>query len=497
MPVCRRMRGKQTPFVNPMIMMAVADEAWSELTALSADARRKHVHWTHVRTNDPSLVQPSALTREEFYLHLVRVYKEAYPEPANKTGSILLFAAVAKEHHAESSQSELREEHHHGPTYTSKQHYWNVVAKISLEKYKIKLHASTHDCYTSMFAYIKNATTKKPLSELDPEVYLSPEHPRGDVLRRLLEAGARSSKAYQGRQKRTSTGDASNAPKRVRGSDVYQIVRTTGIRYTLALQAHAEKLSQDGDQTLAEFCTSYGTIKLQDHLDAAWAVLGAPKRLEAPASRIGKLRECAMNRSCACGGVWKQGAAFVLANNGECPKKFGRDVCRALAIGARRGVHIAIIGEPGSGKSMILQPLEMIFKTMPPPEDGSTFPLASLLEAEIVLWQDYEYNQKTLNFNDLLRMAVGEKIGVRIPGSINSNFNNSAPIFYSALQRITPPRWAEAYDKKVIAINDRFTVREWSNPLPHHRRQNDFPHCAPCFASFILDNDAAWQTEFA
>ena len=138
MPVCRRMRGKQTPFVNPMIMMAVADEAWSELTALSADARRKHVHWTHVRTNDPSLVQPSALTREEFYLHLVRVYKEAYPEPANKTGSILLFAAVAKEHHAESSQSELREEHHHGPTYTSKQHYWNVVAKLSLEKYKIK-----------------------------------------------------------------------------------------------------------------------------------------------------------------------------------------------------------------------------------------------------------------------------------------------------------------------------------------------------------------------
>lgn len=83
------------------------------------------------------------------------------------------------------------------------------------------------------------------------------------------------------------------------------------------------------------------------------------------------------------------------------------------------------------------------------------------------------------------------------PRFLNSNFNNGAPIFYSALQQITPPRWAEAYDKKVTAMNDRFTVRVWSTPLLHHRRVPDFPHCAPCFASFMLDNDAAWQNEFA
>ena len=120
-----------------------------------------------------------------------------------------MFAAVAKEHHAASSHRELRDEHHRAPTYTSKQHYWNVVAEISLGKYKTKLHAATHDCYTSMLAYIRNQSTKKPLSELDPELFLSPDHPRGDVLRRLLEAGARSSNAYQGRQKRASTGGVS------------------------------------------------------------------------------------------------------------------------------------------------------------------------------------------------------------------------------------------------------------------------------------------------
>ena len=82
---------------------AIADEGWSELVALSADVRRKHIHWTHVRTSDPAHVQPGQLSRQEFWAHLERVYREVYPEPGNRSGSILLFGAVAKESHAESA----------------------------------------------------------------------------------------------------------------------------------------------------------------------------------------------------------------------------------------------------------------------------------------------------------------------------------------------------------------------------------------------------------
>ena len=131
---------------------------------------------------------------------------------------------------------------------------------------------------------------------------------------------------------------------------------------------------------------------------------------------------------------------------------FHNDFQRFLVVGARRGVHLAILGEPGSGKSMILQPLELICQTMPPPEDGSSLPLAALLDAEIILWQDFEYNHKTLNFSDLLRLVVGERIGVRLPGALNTGFNNTAPIFYSALQPITPPRWGPK------------ATRRWSRP---------------------------------
>ena len=52
-PVRRRLSGKQpVPPAGPeqIANQAIADEGFSELTALDPDARRRHVHWTHVRT---------------------------------------------------------------------------------------------------------------------------------------------------------------------------------------------------------------------------------------------------------------------------------------------------------------------------------------------------------------------------------------------------------------------------------------------------------------
>ena len=147
------------------------------VATLSTDAKRKHTHWTHARTSDLSHVQPSQMTRMEFWEHLVRVYKDVYPEPANRTGSILLFGVVAKELHAEAGQDALRHEHHHAPIYCTKQHLWKRVAQTSLERYNVKMHAACHDGYTSMYQYVRKPSVKKPLSELDAELYIGPWPP--------------------------------------------------------------------------------------------------------------------------------------------------------------------------------------------------------------------------------------------------------------------------------------------------------------------------------
>ena len=57
---------------------------------------------------------------------------------AESRGSILMFGAVAKERHAESTDEASRAEHHHAPCYCSTRHYWNRVAQHSLEHHHVK-----------------------------------------------------------------------------------------------------------------------------------------------------------------------------------------------------------------------------------------------------------------------------------------------------------------------------------------------------------------------
>ena len=62
--VYRRLRSKQPCLArtssqeaqvptHPIAGQAIAAEAWHELVALDPDARRQHIHWTHVRTKNP------------------------------------------------------------------------------------------------------------------------------------------------------------------------------------------------------------------------------------------------------------------------------------------------------------------------------------------------------------------------------------------------------------------------------------------------------------
>lgn len=114
--VRRRVSKKRAPVPVPSaFLQAIRDEGLGELVALSSDARRKHIHWVHVRTHDPGHKQPQEFTRKEFFEFMLKVYKEVYPEPANPTGSILLFGVVAKERHADSPKEEERSEHIHAP----------------------------------------------------------------------------------------------------------------------------------------------------------------------------------------------------------------------------------------------------------------------------------------------------------------------------------------------------------------------------------------------
>ncbi|MCP3882246.1 MAG: hypothetical protein GY701_28220 [Sulfitobacter sp.] len=110
--------------LDPCIVAAMSvDCDDDDLAALAQSVKRKYVHWVHVRTHDPTHVQPSALTAEGFYKHLEKCYAEVYPQADSESGSILAFGLVATEKHAASALEKHRDLHRHAATASSCQHY--------------------------------------------------------------------------------------------------------------------------------------------------------------------------------------------------------------------------------------------------------------------------------------------------------------------------------------------------------------------------------------
>ena len=483
----RRMVGKQAPpaasVLPPAALAALVDEAWSELTALSDDSRRKHVHWVHVHTQNPAHKQPESFSREEFWEHLCRVYKDVYPRPQNPSGSILLFGCVAKERHAASPKEAERREHHHCPCYTQERHYWAPVARRSLEL-GVKLHAACHNGYTMMYVYVRCPSPKKLLPELDAGLWHSADHPMGQLLQELLRTGAQATRRFNTPRSDTTAGAA-----RFRAVDMFALVKETSVRSVQQLQEHAHARAQLGDTRLAEFCTVHKADDLQMYLDGAWGVLEAPARARPPTTdRLWKLQHATAS-PCTCDGQWTARVTFVLENNGEDVRDFCTDVYDALSLGACRGANLAIIGPPGCGKSTVFEALDLIFEVAGKPQQESTFPFTGIPDAEVLLWQEFTWTPQMCSFEDLLSLLAGEKFGLREPGKKNRQFRNGSPMFYTAWEPLTfrgrDPNKMANYNQ---AVGERFKTRRWSRPLPAEGRLRKFPQCACCFSRFILVN---------
>ena len=156
-----RHRGKQPQKVRQAVsdlpdavQSAIGAESLAAdgLLGLSETIRKFNVHFTHCRTNGTNDVQPHQLTRRQFWQHLVRCFRLAFPRTDTATGSILEFGMVCKELHNDSLREEYRSEHHHGCTHSSENFRWSKIRQISAERFNTQLNAVKHDTYTTMFS---------------------------------------------------------------------------------------------------------------------------------------------------------------------------------------------------------------------------------------------------------------------------------------------------------------------------------------------------------
>ena len=523
----RRLRGKQSaPYpvqaaagpslgqdmVNPALpgadhAITLEHAAADGLLPLPWGAPRRHIHWTHCRTDNADDVQPHELSRADFWQHLLRCYREAYPKAGVASGSPLQFGLVCKELHHDAPRAEDRSEHHHAATFSSSQIYWRKIAKLSHVRYHIKLNAAAHDAYASMYTYLRVPSAKKPLHELDAEPYFSPEHPQGDQLKDLLEAGSRY---LQLRRERHAPAPGEPTIRSQFGVLFNWVVdhRLAGARGVEQLKVDALSELKAGRPKLIDFVKKH-RASLRDQLDFCWDLVGAGQTLQRlTKTRVEILFEAATGPSVACAnGHGACGAVYddILWYQGVAPHDFQHSLFETLLHGRREGNTLMVIGGRDTGKTTITDPARLVFKAMPTPQADSFCPLQDVRGHEVFLWQDFRYcpghprvQEQGLRLDEgtwnRLLEGLPTLIGVAKTGGSRGGFVYDEDAAFI----LTGPSMMAAYKNGVVdeyetaQLTCRVKYWHFSRPAPEQRNR-DFKACVGCWSRWLLQGEVEWQ----
>ena len=490
------------------------------LPVLPDDARRHCVHYTMSTVHKPGAVQPGQLTRKKFWAHLCLCYTEAYPDAASDTNSILQFGLIAREKHKDAEREEDRSTHFHAACFTNDKHKWKRIRDISANRYNIHLNAVAHDGFSSMYRYLKCATTKKPVHELDPKPYYSPLHPEGDELKELLLVGEKLRLARAAKRKLTEPEAASAKPevKSLFGTAFNWIVdnKYTGTAGALQLQYDATTELQAGRPRLLEFVRKHRN-DLEDQIAFVWELLQAPARLkrfstprqelllEAAAPTLAPQmhkQQCA-NSSCGCASIYESILGFQYVASVD----FRHAVYDCLTAGREKGNALMIVGGKDCGKTTISQPSAAIFKSMPTPQADSFCPLQNCRGYELFLWQDFRYNPGHPRKDDQglridegtwNRLLEGLPTLIGVPktdgGRADFVFDEDVSFLFTGPFELTAYRNGVVDVRETEQIATRIKYVRFDRPAPPRSGKAPKP-CAFCWSRWILYGQLLWMRD--
>ena len=499
------------------VAMAIRAEglAADGLLALRPDARRVNVHFTQVRTNNKTDVQPAKLTRKQFWEHLCRCFRDAYPRADSPTGSILLFGCVCKELHKDAPRQEDRSEHHHTATQASEKYYWSKIRKISAETYNIQLNAVAHDTYTTMFCYLRCASAKKPVHELDATPFFSAGHPQGDGLKELLALGEKYKKV---RAEKAGKDDPSlPVPVRSHFGIAYNWVTQHNIRKRKAvkqLEADAVLELTAGRPQLLDFCKKHKST-LADQIEYIWELHDAKNTLHRlDKTRLDLLLTAAafdvgpdtIKERCANGkGVCSDMYNSILSVQQVDPVRFCHELFETLQHGRRKGNAFMVVGSRDTGKTTITQPLGLIYDCMDCPQSDSFCPLEGIRGHELINWQDFRYNpghpdkdQRGLKLDEGTwnRWLEGLPVRVGVPKTDGSRadfvYDEDTPIICTG--PFLPTAYRNGYADKVETdqLLCRMKFHQFLHPAPE-RVDRSFKACPLCWSRWLLISELQWH----
>ena len=148
-------------------------------------------------------------------------------------------------------------------------------------------------------------------------------------------------------------------------------------------------------------------------------------------TRLQILEKCLEDPCTAeCNGQWIQCAKQLLRWNHVSIEVFTEAVRNLLEQGRGKFRNILIKGPANTGKTFLLNPLNIMYKSFINPAT-STFAWVGAEKAEVVFLNDFRWNTQIIQWHDLLLMLEGQPVHLPAPKSHFSTYLefNDTPIF--------------------------------------------------------------------
>lgn len=271
--------------------------------------------------------------------------------------------------------------------------------------------------------------------------------------------------------------------------EVSQIVVNKGIKTRLELLALAQEQQTQRKTDLAQFIANRGSKVVDEAILVGWELKEAPSRLlRAQQSRLERL-QTAFEGDCApnCSKKWLDLVRNILSRNNIDERDFVGAVRLLLEEGRGKYRNIIITGPCNCGKTFILNPLNMIYKTFSNPATTS-FAWVGVEGCEVIFLNDFRWSPQIIPWHNLLLLLEGQLVRFPAPKTHYSQdivFEADAPVFCTANEHFSFVRGGSVDRVETDMMRVRWREFKFFSQIPAEE-QVIIPSCARCFAELIL-----------
>ena len=253
----------------------------------------------------------------------------------------------------------------------------------------------------------------------------------------------------------------------------------------------AAEQNREGKRDLAMFICNRGSKTVDECLAIASELACAEEKYaRSQKTRIELLQEM-KERECIteCNGQWLQ-AAYNLLQRNEIPvRDFVQTIYVLLEKGRGKYRNLYIHGPANCGKTFILSPLKLIYKTFSNPATG-TFAWVGAEDAEIIMLNDFRWKPSIIAWGDMLQLLEGDITHLPAPKNFakrDIELKKDTPVFATADAPIVLVKGGVVDVANTEMLNVRWKFLHFWRQIPPGEQLHLVP-CGHCFAQLVFEN---------